>query len=424
MHTNLEKPVTPTGSNVAGSATATASSENGYDGQTAAKAIDGVISGYPGDHTAEWATAGGGAGSWLQLTWPGPVQLNAVSLFDRPNEGDQATGATLTFSDGSTVSVPALDNAGAATTVTFPARSTTSLRITLTSVSSTTGNVGLSEVQAWGTGPVITPPPAPVKPTGSNVAGSATATASSENPNDGQTAAKAIDGVISGYPGDHTAEWATAGGGAGSWLQLTWPGPVQLNAVSLFDRPNEFDQATGATLTFSDGSTVSVPALNNAGAATTVTFPARSTASLRITLTSVSSTTGNVGLSEVQAWGTGPVITAPSPALAPVAPTSGSVAAPSTATTSTSTARRPRRPRPSRADCADDDHVDAAGNADARAHRSGRTCRYGPGNSQHRAGCLRCEPDRSGAADVLTDGCPGETFPGAPAWDGATVARR
>ncbi len=61
VHTNLEKPVTPTGSNVAGSATATASSENGYDGQTAAKAIDGVISGYPGDPTAEWATAGGGS---------------------------------------------------------------------------------------------------------------------------------------------------------------------------------------------------------------------------------------------------------------------------------------------------------------------------------------------------------------------------
>ena len=37
-------------------ATATASSENGGDGQTAAKAIDGVIAGYPGDHTAEWAT--------------------------------------------------------------------------------------------------------------------------------------------------------------------------------------------------------------------------------------------------------------------------------------------------------------------------------------------------------------------------------
>lgn len=346
VHTNVEKPVVPTGSNVAGSAAVTASSENAADGQTAAKAIDGVISGYPADATAEWATPGGGAGSWLQLAWAGPAQLNAVVLYDRPNDADQVTGATLTFSDGSTVAVPALDNDGTATTVTFPPRSTTTLRITMTAVSATTGNVGLSEVQAWGKGPIIAPPPPPVTPTGSNVAGAAIATASSENAGDGQTAAKAIDGVIGGYPGDYTTEWATAGGGAGSWLQLTWAGPVQLNAVSLFDRPNTADQATAATLTFSDGSTVAVPALNNDGTATTVTFSARSTTTLRITLTTVSPTTGNVGLSEVQAWGTGPVITPPPATVAPLTPvgttsaiptTPAAPAAPSSATSSSAT---------------------------------------------------------------------------------------
>ncbi len=331
VHTNTEKPVTPTGTNVAGKATATASSENAWDGQTAAKAIDGVISGYPGDPATEWATSGAGAGSWLQLTWPGPVQLNAVSLFDRPNFGDQVTAATLTFSDGSTVAVPALDNDGTGTTIGFPARTTTTLRITVTAVGPATTNVGLSEIQTWGSGPVIAPPPP--APTGSNVAGSATATASSENVADGQTAAKAIDGVINGYPGDYTAEWATSGGGAGSWLQLTWAGPVQLNGVVLFDRPNVGDQITGATLTFSDGSTVAVPALDNAGKATTVSFPARSTTSLRVTVTSVSASTQNVGLSEIQAWGTGPAI-ATAPALA--APMTTSVA-PSTTTTTTTT---------------------------------------------------------------------------------------
>ncbi len=161
VHTNREKPPVPTGSNVAGAATVTASSENVADGQTAVKAIDGIAGGFPGDHTVEWATAGGRAGSWLELAWAGPVQLNGVVLFDRPNPGDQVTGATLRFSDGSTVAVPVLDNSGKAVTVTFPARSTTSLRIELTSVSGTTVNVGLSEVQAWGTGPVITPQAAP-----------------------------------------------------------------------------------------------------------------------------------------------------------------------------------------------------------------------------------------------------------------------
>jgi len=139
----------PTGTNVAGAATVTASSENAADGQTAVKAVDGVVDGYPGDYSREWATKAGKAGSWLQLSWPGPVTLGSVVLFDRPNTSDQVTAGTLTFSDGSTVAVPALDNAGAGVTVTFPARSTTSLRFTVTGVSASTGNVGLAELQAW-----------------------------------------------------------------------------------------------------------------------------------------------------------------------------------------------------------------------------------------------------------------------------------
>ena len=114
------------------------------------KAIDGVADGYPGDYSREWATQGGKAASWLQLTWTAPVTIGSVVLFDRPNTDDQVTGGTLTFSDGSTVAVPALDNAGAAVTVTFTARATSSLRFTATTVSSTTQNVGLAEIQAFG----------------------------------------------------------------------------------------------------------------------------------------------------------------------------------------------------------------------------------------------------------------------------------
>ena len=335
QHTNTDtddpaEPTVPTGANVAGQATVTASSENPADGQTAGKAVDGVIDGYPGVHTAEWASAGQGVGAWLQLDWAAAVELNGVVVYDRPNEYDQVTGATLTFSDGSTVTVPSLANAGSATTVTFPARTTTSVRITVTGVSDTTSNAGLAEFQAWGTAP---PPVQPTVPTGSNVAGSATVTASSQNTGDGQTAVKAVDGVVDGYPGDYTAEWATTGEVAGAWLQLDWAGPVELNAVVLHDRPNEYDQVTGATLTFSDGSTVTVPSLANDGAATTVTFPARSTTSVRVTVTSVAAYTSNAGLSELETWGTGPVVTpaVTTPATQPGAASStgGAEAAPS-----------------------------------------------------------------------------------------------
>ena len=74
--------------------------------------------------------------------------------------------------------------------------------------------------------------------TDTNVATLATATASSQNTSTAQTAAKAIDGVIDGYPGDYSKEWATAAQGAGAWLKLTWPSAEVVDAVVLYDRPN------------------------------------------------------------------------------------------------------------------------------------------------------------------------------------------
>ena len=135
--------------NIATSASVTASSENTASGQTAAKAVDGVIAGHPVDATREWATVGGRAGSYLELAFPAAVTLNRVVLYDRPNAKDQITGGVLTFSDGSTVAVPALDNAGLATSISFPDTATTSVRLTVTTVSGTTRNVGLAEFQAF-----------------------------------------------------------------------------------------------------------------------------------------------------------------------------------------------------------------------------------------------------------------------------------
>jgi hypothetical protein len=136
-------------SNVAPSATATASSEAPEQG--AALAIDGVISGYPTNPFAEWSSNGEKAGAWLQLSWSRGYELDHVVLYDRPNPDDQITSGHLTFSDGSTVAFGALPNAGSTgLTVSFAARTTTSLRVTVDGVSSSTFNIGLSEVEAWG----------------------------------------------------------------------------------------------------------------------------------------------------------------------------------------------------------------------------------------------------------------------------------
>ena len=131
------------------SATATASSQNASTGQTAAKAIDGAIGGYPGDYTEEWATVGGGAGSWLKLTWSSPQTFDTIVLYDRPNANDQITGGNIPFSDGSSITVGTLPNNGSASTLTFAAKTVTTLQLNITSVSSTTQNVGLAEIQVY-----------------------------------------------------------------------------------------------------------------------------------------------------------------------------------------------------------------------------------------------------------------------------------
>ena len=132
------------------SATATASTQNSGDGQTAAKAIDGSPLGYPTDYSREWVTVRQGVGAWIQLNWTTAVTLDRVVLYDRPNASDQITSGTLTFSDGSSVSVGALNNDGTAVSVPFSARSVTWVRLTVTSVRNSTSNVGLAEFEAWG----------------------------------------------------------------------------------------------------------------------------------------------------------------------------------------------------------------------------------------------------------------------------------
>ncbi|MCU1400922.1 MAG: CotH protein, partial [Acidimicrobiales bacterium] len=72
------------------------------------------------------------------------------------------------------VAVGALANSGTATTVTFTARTVTNVRVTVNTVKASTLNIGLAELQAWGTAatpptttsaPPTTPPPTTAAPT-------------------------------------------------------------------------------------------------------------------------------------------------------------------------------------------------------------------------------------------------------------------
>ncbi|GAA5947645.1 hypothetical protein JCM3765_001016 [Sporobolomyces pararoseus] len=132
--------------------TATASST--AFGQGPWHAVDGWTGGYKEDQSGnveqEWSSNGEKVGAWLNLVWNTPVTFNQIVLFDRPNLGDQVTAANITFSDGSFVSVGTLNNDGSASYLNLASSVTTSsLRFTVTGVSSSTGNVGLSEIELF-----------------------------------------------------------------------------------------------------------------------------------------------------------------------------------------------------------------------------------------------------------------------------------
>jgi len=160
---------------------------------------------------------------------------------------------------------------------------------------------------------------------GINIAPLSMVTASSQNIDTGQIAANAVDGVVDGWPGDYTREWATAGQLAGAWIHLEWSTFQNVYRIRLYDRPNLTDQVLTGTLIFSDGSSISVGALPNNGTALTVDFPMKSVAWVNFNIDSAAGE--NIGLAEIEVFRADS-----SPGNAPPSITSGPTASPSTIT--------------------------------------------------------------------------------------------
>lgn len=138
--------------NVARAARASASSENIMFEQTADKAIDGVIEGYPMNQTHEWATSGQVDGAWLQLNFLESVTIARVDLYDRPNLSDHVLEADLIFSDGSSIKVGTLSNDGAPLSLSFTPRTIDWIRFIITK--SHGQNLGLAEIEVWEEGEI------------------------------------------------------------------------------------------------------------------------------------------------------------------------------------------------------------------------------------------------------------------------------
>jgi hypothetical protein len=133
------EPTYDEGVNIAPAATATASSGE------AARAISGCA----GDEASEWS-ATGAEGQWIKLDWGAPRTIGMVRLYDKRSTRDQVASATLSFSDGSTLSVGRLQNDGQAGTVlAFPPKTVTWVKLTIDRVRQGTVSAGLGEFEVY-----------------------------------------------------------------------------------------------------------------------------------------------------------------------------------------------------------------------------------------------------------------------------------
>jgi hypothetical protein len=110
-------------------------------------AADYATDGTAGIHeNGEWASKGE-KNPWIQLTWTEPKTINKVILYDRPNPTDDATGGTLSFSDGSSIAVTGIPADGAAKELKFENKTVTWVKFQASEGKGS--NVGLSEIEVY-----------------------------------------------------------------------------------------------------------------------------------------------------------------------------------------------------------------------------------------------------------------------------------
>ncbi len=235
------------GPNLALLATASASSvyAGGAYGQFASKAVDGIVDGYPGDSSKEWASDGELAGAWITLEWSTFQSITQIKLYDRPNLTDEVLSGRLLFSDGGSINVGALPNNGSAFTVDFPTKSVTWVSFQIDSAVGE--NIGLAEFEVYETVsiPSNTPP---------SISAGPTATPSTIT--DAQTSSLSV--TASDADGDTLSySWSATGGsvsGTGATAVYT---PPRVTAVTVYQVNVTVSDGKGGTAAGSVDVTVS-----------------------------------------------------------------------------------------------------------------------------------------------------------------------
>jgi len=146
---NISAVANATGRNIAPEAKATVS--DCYDSQHDASALtDGIVR---HKDSGEWICKGSIAPwgimhmPWAKLEWDEPRTIDKVILYDRVSMAEHLAGGTLSFSDGSRLSVTAIPNNGAPKVISFDPKKVDWIKFEASDGAGV--NLGLSEIEVF-----------------------------------------------------------------------------------------------------------------------------------------------------------------------------------------------------------------------------------------------------------------------------------
>ena len=217
-----------------------------------------------------WRTDTESIGAWIELSYPRPTRVDHVDVLGPEDKSAGFTSAVLTFDGGGSLMVTADDSGDAA--VTFPARTTSRVRLTIAEVPRGATSVALAGLSVDGSGSRLR----------GDDGGRPTARASS-------TAGSPASALSDGRPaeGETGAEWRAAPDDPAPWAELSWDRPHEISAVQVFGPTSTARDGSTAPLhgllRFGDGSTVVVSGIAGGnGAATTIALTPRMATSVRL----------------------------------------------------------------------------------------------------------------------------------------------
>ena len=145
------------GANITGDATITTSSDYNEDYAGITCVHEGIAE---HDQGTEWASAGE-LNPWIKFEYASDVWIGKIILCDRSNTTDYSKIVTITFSDGSSIVTPELDDYGDPYTVEFDPKNVTWVQFDVTEAGEISLNNGLGRVSIYDADAPAAPEPEP-----------------------------------------------------------------------------------------------------------------------------------------------------------------------------------------------------------------------------------------------------------------------